>query len=197
MSVSMTMLLQTSMYAILLGLFFGASYDFVRIIRVFCGVSSYKKIKTGFNRIYSNKLKNYFDFKRRPVIDNAIVFAGDVIYFLFITLCFVLFLFKFNYGIFRWFILASTVVGFLLYYFTVGRIVMLFSRELSELFKLITNCFIFVITRPFIIIFRLCKVILKRIILSVYFKLKCGIDIRRKKRYTVLCKEKLKELIKI
>lgn len=196
MSVSMTMLLRISLYAVILGVFFGALYDVVRIIRVFLGVTS-NNGRSRINKLYKGNFKNYLNFRSNKAFNYIAVFLGDLIFFSLVTLCFILFLFRFNYGIFRWFILLSSVLGFSVYYFTVGKVVMLFSRELSELIRLTANFIIFVVIQPIKLILRLLKAVLRRTVKPLFIRIKCAIDMRRKKRYTVLCKNKLNEIIRL
>ncbi len=194
MPVSMTMLLRASLYAVILGILFGAAYDVIRISRVFLGVSTYGE-KARFNRIYNNTFKDMLDFKRISILDGVFVFTGDLIYSLFVTVSFVLFLFAFNYGIFRWFILVCSVLGFFAYYFTVGKLIIYFSKELSDLIKLIVNLIIFVVLQPLKLIIVSLKYVYRHTAEVLLKRIKCTIDIKKKKRYTVKCKEQLKELI--
>ena len=90
-------------YSLLLGLIFGAEYDIIRIAHIMLG---------GFR------------------LKQPIVFLLDLAYMLTLTVGISVFAYAFNHGIWRLYILIPVSLGFVLYYNTVGRIVMLFSETL-------------------------------------------------------------------
>lgn len=185
----MTELLKTSLYGAFLGLFLGVAYDVVRILRVMSGVS-YRSEKSPYDALYGRGLWNLFRFgtsRDMKVVKGAFVFFTDLVYMLFATVCFVIFLFHFNYGIFRWFILLFVTLGFLLYYFTLGRLVIFFSREISELLKLLLNLVVFLFCLPFRYFGRFIFFVFKKTLLPLCAGIKRAIDRIKKKRYTDKC----------
>lgn len=191
MTISMTNLVLVTLYASVLGLFFGASYDAVRILRVVLGVSSYGG-KEHFKGIYSRGINNCFKHKRNPVLDSVIVGLGDVLYFLFASVSFSVFLYYFNYGRFRWFILLFCILGFLAYYFSIGRAVIYFSDILSQSVILVVNVLIFIIVYPIKAMLRTGKKYLLPLITKIVKK----VDNEKRKRYTIKCIDRLSETVK-
>jgi len=193
-AISTKELLLATVYSLVLGTFFGASYDIIRIFRVLLGVSSYGKRKT-FEKAYGSSLINYFSHLRIRKLDGLIMFLTDMIFSLFVTLCFVLFLFSFNHSIFRWFILLFTVLGFLIYYFTVGKIVILFSQEIAAFIFLVLNVILHLIIVPVKKICSFLKLIFNATFSKLYAYVKNAIDRKKKKRYTVKCTEELSKIV--
>ena len=126
-------------YSFLLGMGMGVFYDANRIIRVFFGVR-YSKIS--FEGLYSLKLP----FVKRPIslksnrgvrkfAQNAVIFAGDMLSLLIATVGIIVLNYSYNSGRFRFFTVIGTLVGFLLYYFTFGKLVMLISEPIAILTK--------------------------------------------------------------
>lgn len=128
MEISVTAQLWAILYSVITGVFLGSAYDIVRIGRVLAGlregsfssklegkhlplVGEYRRGKGRFGRLFAD----------------IFVFAGDILYFLFASAVFCVFVFHANYGYGRWFLVAGCMAGFALYFFTVGRLVMAFS----------------------------------------------------------------------
>lgn len=121
------------LYAIVTGILLGTLYDCFRIVRVFFGVSRYTQ---GVHQLDSVSLpligtvsspdrSEGSRFRRLLVLS-----VGDVMFFLIAGCVFCIFLYSAASGCFRWFYVFGAGVGFLLYYSTVGRLVMLFSEML-------------------------------------------------------------------
>ena len=116
-------------YSATVGAALGVVYDFFRIIRVAFPYNAQK------NR-HSTKVN------RSKFIYGAIVFLQDVIFWIFAALVTILFTFMANRGQIRLFALSGQLVGFTIYYFTVGRLVyklagrlVRFIRQTLRLFK--------------------------------------------------------------
>ncbi len=190
----MNELLITTLYAVVLGLFLGASYDVVRILRLLSGVTPCGDCAR-FDKLYRNGIKNTFNSVRKPFAAKSIVFATDVLYFVFFTVCFLLFLFAFNYGIFRWFILAFTVFGFVIYYFTAGKLVILFSRQITCFLAFVLNLTLYLVLVPFRSVFKLFCVLWRKTIYRLYTHVKNIIDRKAKSRYTDKCIDDIKNTV--
>ena len=108
-------------YSLILGLIFGIIYDIIRIMYILCGIMSYSGEKRGMVR------------GRIPFL---IFFVFDLLYMITVTVLYSLFNYARNNGSFRVFILAATVCGFVLYYFTVGRVVMFVSDAVVRFLRL-------------------------------------------------------------
>lgn len=196
MNVSMHQLFATLLYSVVLGLFFGAVYDAVRIIRVVFGINSYST-KKRFKSFYDKGLINVFVLKKAAIFKTIFVFVTDIVYMTFISVSFVIFLFHFNFGIFRWFFLVFAALGILVYYHSVGKLVIAFSEVISETMKLVVNTLIFILFIPIKYLIKLFIFLFSKTLGRISHKLKCAIDIRKKKRYTNKCIEDLKNAVKI
>lgn len=193
MSISTSELIAASLYAFVFGIFLGSSYDVLRILRVLLGVSVYGKRK-GFQRIYGNRIKNYFKTRTNCMWSGIFIFLSDIVFSLYVTVLFIIFLFSFNHGIFRWFILVSCLLGFGAYYLTLGKAVIFFSQEIADFIKFAVNLIIWLISVPIKLLFRSFRFLWQKTFGRLYTRVKNAIDIGAKKRYTVKCTE---ELIKI
>lgn len=191
----MTHLVGVTVKALALGVVLGAVWDIVRIIRVIFGVSSYGKQPRRFP-LYKRGVKDVFSAKRGKVFSYVFVAVTDVIYFTAASVVFILFLYVFNYGIFRWFIFIACIVGFLAYYNSLGRAVILVSTGIADYVKLFLNLLIFVILYPVKLSTRLIVLILRKTALPVIKRAESSIDKCKKRRYTLRCIEKLPEFVK-
>lgn len=124
-------------YSIILGLIFGILYDIIRIIHVICNIASY----SGKNR-----------FIKREKVPFLVFFVFDVIYMTVVTAVYSLFTYWANNGIFRLFLFIPTCVGFTLYYFTVGKVVISFSEAVTKFLRFV---FKKVIVLPALFVMRL------------------------------------------
>ena len=104
-------------YSFIFGLIFGASYDIIRMIHILSGTMSFyggeKQVKKG-------------------KIPFLLFLITDFIYMSAVCGVFSVFVYIVNYGDFRWYLLFGTVVGFVLYHFSVGRVVAYFSDMLAR-----------------------------------------------------------------
>lgn len=107
-------------YSLILGLIFGAVYDIIRLIHIVCKIAS-----------YSGGQK----FSRKGVLPFFAFFLFDLIYVFVVGVSFSVFVYWANNGDFRWFLMAGAVLGFVLYYFSLGRVVMFFSERLVRLLR--------------------------------------------------------------
>ncbi len=103
------------LWSFAVGILLGAVYDLFRIRRVafrLCGV--YRKHEGGLAGFLG---------RRAAALDTAFVFVEDIAFLLLCAFCCILIHFKLSYGLPRWYSLAATAGGFLLYHGTVGRLV--------------------------------------------------------------------------
>lgn len=109
-------------YSFILGLIFGASYDIIRMIHILSGTVSFSG---GEKRVKKGKL---------PFL---LFLLTDLIYMSAVSVVFSVFVYIVNYGDFRWYLLLGTVVGFVLYHFTLGRVVAYFSDLIARAIRAI------------------------------------------------------------
>lgn len=108
-------------YSVILGLIFGGIYDIIRITQVLCRVVSYS----------GEKGSGYCSMKRGKTA--AVVFAvTDSLFMLSVCVIFSLFTYAADNGHFRMFMLIFAICGFVLYYNTLGRLVMLVSDAIAR-----------------------------------------------------------------
>lgn len=180
------------LWSFVFGCVLGALNDANRIVRVFLGVS-YSKRK--FSRLYEAKL---------PVINRplkagngkpcgrllaAVIFFQDILLFSAAGIGTVLLNYEFNQGRFRIYTILGIAVGFLLYYFTVGKIVMTVSEGLAFFIKAVFVVIFAAICRPFAIFGRFLGKKIKKIIRF----LNIAIANIEKKLYNIIVKKKFLE----
>ena len=118
------------LYAIFLGFIIGAVYDVFRITRVAFGVR-YRKTAAVRHRNKKLPLISRVSFIRgKKIVDgarNVLVICGDVLFSLVAAVLVSVFIYRYNYGIIRWYVFAGVLAGFTVYYNTVGRVVIYIS----------------------------------------------------------------------
>ena len=138
MEISPIMMAYLLLYCFLLGMAVGVFYDLNRIIRFFLGV---RYSRRDFERLYSLRLpliKKPIRVKQRKrlgILCAAVVFIGDLLTLLLGTLGIIILNYSYNYGELRAFTVIGAIVGFAVYYNSLGRLVMLFSEPLSICIK--------------------------------------------------------------
>ena len=108
--------IKTMAESCLLGLIFGVGYDIIRIAYILGHVATYR----GTCEKPVPHTKGAF----------ALFFGLDFSYLLVVTFFFSVFLFHANHGIFRLYLFLPAVLGFFIYYRTIGRLVMFFSETI-------------------------------------------------------------------
>ena len=194
MEVSMKSLLLTSLYAVLLGVIIGIVYDVFRILRVLAGVTASSgglKIKNRMSKLFPD----VFSRQRGRVFSCVFTAVTDFVFILLFTIVFILFLYCFNYGKFRWFILVFTFVGFRLYYVSFGRVVISLSGLISDSVKLLLNAVLFVIMYPFRVLLQFFLYAARKTVIPFVTRIWTAIDKRRQKRYTFKCIGKINDIV--
>lgn len=119
----------------LFGIFLGILNDGNRIVRVFLGVRYSKKhFRSLYERplpIVHRPLRVTEGGRIRRGVLGAVIFLQDLLLFVVGGVGCVLLQYEYNSGRFRFFLLPAIVFGFLLYYFTVGKCVMLVSEAIA------------------------------------------------------------------
>lgn len=159
--------------ALLLGIAFGGAYDLIRISRIFIGVrySGAASVDAIGRRPPSlfcipTKMRSFFSScgisfpahreekgnrsttpRTKAILRNVAVFFGDIIYFTLAGAAFCIYI-HFSGGEFRMFMLISLIVGFALYYFSVGRAVIFASGYIVHLLRLGAAYAAYFVTRP-------------------------------------------------
>lgn len=110
--------------ALLLGASLGLFYDVFRILRI--------------------AIKSH----------SIIIFFEDILFFVLAAILTFLFIFNVNSGVVRWFIFLGIIVGFALYYITVGKLVIKISEIIINIFKSIFKFLWGLLIKPFVMFFK-------------------------------------------
>lgn len=142
-------------WSLAFGVLLGVVNDLNRIIRVFCGVKYSEK---RFGRLYELVLpvvhrpllrkENKFHQKALAVL----IFFQDIIFFIVASIGIILLNYEFNEGRFRFFVVIAVSIGFLLYYFTLGKVVMTVSEGIVFLIKATFLVVFSIMFRPFVVL---------------------------------------------
>ena len=149
-------------YALIIGVFIGAVYDVFRIIRIALtgGMAcSQKACFEPFEKLVSrlsgqgeNSGKVFRSIGKR--LDYVVTFVCDVLFFLITAVIGAVFLYQANYGQLRLYVLVAAVIGFVVYYNTVGRMITLVAGFVISLFRLI---FAFLTYRLIVPVFKVAR----------------------------------------
>ncbi|MBE6695069.1 MAG: hypothetical protein E7587_01300 [Ruminococcaceae bacterium] len=162
MYVSMSELSKMFLYSILLGFFLGAVYDLVRLSRIAVGIKydTSESSKYAFGKYAL--IGRFFHLEEKKATHkkefflSSFIFLGDIVFCLFSSVAIAIFIYHFNNGEFRAFVLFGAILGFLTYYFTLGKIVIYLSERIVFVFKLASLYILFFIFFPFHFLF--CKI---------------------------------------
>ena len=196
MEISPIKLAMLLFYSFLFGIGMGAFYDANRIIRVFCGC---RYSENRFEKLYLLKLP----FINRPItrksnrgfrknVQLAVVFLGDMICVVVSAIGILILNYAYNSGRFRFFTVFGVLIGFLLYYFTVGKLIMLISEPIAILIKYVFLSFLVIFGYPFKTFFCFAVKKLKKYVFLYSFTL----ENRAKKLYNIEEKKYLVEMSK-
>lgn len=123
------------LYALLLGIALGVLWDVFRTMRVWRGGDAGQSAWSIKLRRYRRRHSPYpiFRMKRndaeKPHVSHHFLwtFLEDLLFMMIAGISFLLFCFDINMGIVRWYLLLGVIAGFLLYYHTIGRLVIAWS----------------------------------------------------------------------
>ena len=180
--------------SLFLGLVIGALWDVVRIARAVIGVSDYGASDM-FRKYYDKGLCNIFRGTKKKTFSVIFIALTDILFFFVISVLFVLFLYRFNYGVFRWMFFISALIGSWAYYHSMGRCVIHCACALTDIIRFIVNVFCFTLRFPFICLYRFLKMIYSYTLEKCVVKIKSRIDKSRMRRYTLKCTDRLSDLI--
>lgn len=152
MEISFAHQLWVFIMSFIVGIFYGVIYDFIRIIRCLLGIRYNTKIIKVFDKVQLPLIKKTNKNKKRynSLKENVIIVVTDIAYFFVITVFTSIFVYSVNNGRARWFMYVMFILGFMLYYFTVGRLVILLSGMITFFIRAIFAYVLFFIRAPFI-----------------------------------------------
>lgn len=131
------------------GVFLGVVYDIFRILRI--GRASDLSVSGAlYDKIRPKKplLGRILHTKSIKIADNVIVFIEDILFWLIAAVTEILFIFHTNGGEIRIYCLLSSIAGFFLYHQTLGKLAMLFAKQIIFLFRCLIYWILYVIIYP-------------------------------------------------
>ncbi len=146
-------------YALIVGVFVGIVYDVFRIVRIALTGGRGSNSKVRFERVENliTGIRGQRVTVKRPGIykvgrrlEYSVVFVCDVLFFLVTAVVSVVFLYQANYGQPRLYVAVSAIIGFAVYYNTVGRMVALSAGAVISLFRLIWTFFVYRLVAPLV-----------------------------------------------
>lgn len=187
-------------YAVVCGLLCGAVYDVFRLVRVFFGITEHAGIG---NKLYGIAFP-LIGTIHRPMPGRIIraahlwvVFFGDILFALSAGCIFNVFLYVAASGCFRWFYLLFSFIGFLAYYFTIGRLTMMASDFIVCVLRVCLCYGALILTLPFRIVWKALKLIWHHVLLRVVYPIRQAIYLRQCRRYTAQIKIHLFKQIRV
>lgn len=165
MEISFASQFLVALISVVLGLFLGALYDVIRIIRALFGISYVNKFTGKLKGIRLPFIKNPLTKEKRGAraFENIVIFITDILYFLIVTLIMMVYIYHINSGTVRWYIFLGAILGLLLYYVTLGRLVISISEYIVFFLKVAFSYLIFFISRPFVLLYLKIKPSVSRI----------------------------------
>lgn len=169
------LLLWLTVSCLICGMILGVLHDFHRIIRVLIGCD-YRLVE-GEKRRKLNINGKGFPY----IVRQAIVFLQDVLLFVCGSVCVILLNYRFNYGQFRVLSAVAFCLGFLLYYVTLGRVVLWSHRYTVCAMKKIIGVIFCILYKPF----RLFVDFFGKNAKNIFKKIRKALAKKRKKVYNV------------
>ncbi len=155
------------------GVLLGALYDGIRLSRVLFGVCHYVDISPRFQVRSPFPVKCRAVRKRGTFWQDAFFALQDLGFCLSAGILVTILLFYGNDGGFRGFVIPGIAAGFLLYYVTLGALLIRCSEYLIYALKTAVLYAVFYITRPFLLLARLIIDLWKRVYCAVSEKMHC------------------------
>ena len=155
MEISPYLLFCLLLSSVLLGAAVGILHDVHRLTRVLLGVRYGGR---RFDRLYAMRLPlvgkalgEQKEGKGRRIALPILIFFQDVLLFVVAGVGTALLNFYYNNGQLRLYTVVGLVLGFVLYYFTLGRLVMLLSEGIAFFLRAFLTVFLWVISRPLVL----------------------------------------------
>ena len=188
MRISPYTLLLLLIYSFLFGISAGVFNDVNRILRIFFKT---KRTNKGSDRLYDTKLiflKNAisvrFVRKTCKIFFSVLIFLQDLALFFYLGCGVVILNYYMNRGQFRLYTIAAALAGFAIYYFTLGRLMMFLSKGIVYIVRAVITLLIYLVSRPFVWIFAVCKKILfapcKKILTAIAKRAKLSYNKKRR-----------------
>ena len=127
------------LYSLAVGAILGVIWDVFRVARI-AAFGRKKRPKSVFVQLPSDKAElerilNVDTSEKRSFLATASVFMSDLGFCVFSAICVILLLFQLSEGEIRGFVFAGAAIGFTVYYFTLGRLTVIFSDAIIRAIK--------------------------------------------------------------
>ncbi len=181
MEISPFKLTELLIYSFLYGGMLGVINDINRIIRVFFGVRYSRKRFNGlYNFLKINKSESDVnENKISNICLNIIIVMQDIFLMLSFAVGVIILNYYYNDGKIRFFGLFTTLIGFFLYYFTLGKVIMLISEPIMLVCRTVFKQVFIVVSAPVKFLFK----IVGRFVSKTNLLIKKHIAKRRNIRY--------------
>ena len=156
MEISPSALWRLLLASLLFGIGMGVLYDCIRIQRVLLGISRYTKAESApvfcpaFLRMRKKRTGKW-----KKLAKFVCLVLQDILFCLSVGILVSILLFYRNDGVFRGFVLVGATVGFVVYYFTVGRLIISISEYIVFALRTAFLYFVYYVSYPFITLGRL------------------------------------------
>lgn len=150
----------TTLFSALLGITLGALYDVIRISRAIFGIVYKNRFTEKLKLLKLPLIENPINYAKKSgkIKESVVLFLTDVIYFLIVTFVMIIFVYHVGDGVVRWYIFAGVMSGIMLYYFTLGKIVISISEYITFFIRVFLKYVIFFMTRPIAFLFKYLKI---------------------------------------
>ena len=189
MEISPLTLLLLLINSFLLGGFIGVINDINKMLRIFlCGEENFDRYK---------KIAKFFKLKKNVILFNktflnVVTFVQDIFTLTLATVGLMLLNYYYNDGYFRLFSFFAMVVGFVIYYFTLGKL----AAVVLEFFSFFLRCIIITIVRTIIYPIVLIVKCIKKLMVKSFIKYKKYIEKNKNLRYNKKRREMVVKLSK-
>lgn len=144
------------LYALCIGVLLGLLYEVFRISHIMLtGVginhseTSFKVIDEICVKIAGNKVQRESPARKtKNRMTGIIIFFEDILFFIIASVVFTVFLYQINYGQPRVFLYVGTILGFIIYYNTIGRVFEKLFGVILSLIRLISAFVLYKVVIP-------------------------------------------------
>lgn len=118
--------LLTTLFSIILGVFIGLIYDMFKILRILSGLDFSKKVHNKILKLKLPLIKQIIAVKNNKfnhTMRSILYLIWDLLFFITIIPIVQIFVYATSSGIARWYIFAGGFLGFVLYYYTLSKLI--------------------------------------------------------------------------
>ena len=157
MEISIKYQLLTMLYSSILGLFIGLIYDVFKIVRKLINGEISNKTKNKLEKIKFPLINVQFKGENLKIKEKTVYFIVDILFFVVVTPVMQIFIYTFSSGIVRWYIFLGVFIGFMIYYVSVSRIIIIMYEYIAFFIKVLLSYLIYFIKLPFDKIIKILK----------------------------------------